>query len=418
MPKKQRKAGEGLKIVTSNARIDELFAAIQRDEELEVIAEIIDSGKVIIDSQDYRPGDTPIIKAARKGREELVELLLNRGANPTIVNDAGENAAVLMPDFFKSQPTREPTPKAVMTEPPRREKHSDDFLELITGEYDKAGGIWLEKIKEKLAREGINLNEEKNARGKNAVSIMIESLASPNLLALLLILSPPLSDEEKAKISEVIQENKNTLAEFRDCASEKKEKARIQGEINHIDLLVQILNDKTVVLLQETSARIIAKGRLANLVNFAFTGSREDEGPVTTALFGEDDLPISFTQYSDLVGNMIQSRDIRKRFSAYRKEVAMAVSSFGHLDKEAEAELAASRRMRMGGAVVPDDDLEEEFELIEDAEAEIAAARAARKADPSPSATPHQPSSTPPTTARQSRGRRVLNKVRNLFNRK
>ena len=37
-------------------------------------------------------GDTPLIIAARSGRQKMVDLLLDRGADMTLQNDNGENA--------------------------------------------------------------------------------------------------------------------------------------------------------------------------------------------------------------------------------------------------------------------------------------------------------------------------------------
>ena len=48
-------------------------------------------------------GDTPLIIAARNGHEDIVEMLLNHGADLTLQNDNGESALdVASPALRKS----------------------------------------------------------------------------------------------------------------------------------------------------------------------------------------------------------------------------------------------------------------------------------------------------------------------------
>jgi Ankyrin repeats (3 copies) len=62
---------------------------------LDVLQELIDCG-ADVDAQNSISGDTALHRAARYGRADVVELLLENGANPEIENDEGMTAAAIL----------------------------------------------------------------------------------------------------------------------------------------------------------------------------------------------------------------------------------------------------------------------------------------------------------------------------------
>ena len=53
-----------------------------------------------VDAVDLASGDTPIIRAARHGRREIVSMLLSRGADPSVANFAGQTAFDVADDGY------------------------------------------------------------------------------------------------------------------------------------------------------------------------------------------------------------------------------------------------------------------------------------------------------------------------------
>ena len=68
------------------------FYLFAQDGQYDRLESLISRNRTAVDARDPMTGDTPLIVAARGGRRDMIELLLNHGADLTLQNDSGESA--------------------------------------------------------------------------------------------------------------------------------------------------------------------------------------------------------------------------------------------------------------------------------------------------------------------------------------